>query len=80
MNHISTEDLERFLSGRVSDALAVTGIEQHLSECQECADRLLAIERFISLVRAGAIRGIHCPRFPASYSAWRPFENKLRKV
>jgi hypothetical protein len=28
MNHISTEDLERFLSGRVSDALAVTGIEQ----------------------------------------------------
>jgi hypothetical protein len=56
MDHISTDDLERYHLGRVSDALSVTGIEQHISECRDCADRMLAIERFIYSVRAGVIQ------------------------
>ena len=57
MNHISTEDLERFHLGRLSDPLVVNGIEHHISECRDCADRMLAIERFIRLLLAGVIRG-----------------------
>src|SRR3954453_16106058 len=39
MEHVSTEDLERFHLGRVSDPQAVVSIEHHISECRECADR-----------------------------------------
>jgi hypothetical protein len=45
------------------------GIEQHMSECQQCADRMLAIDRFISLVRAGVIRRDSLPSFPVGNSA-----------
>jgi hypothetical protein len=57
MDHITTDDLERFQLGRIADAQAVIGIERHISKCQECADRMMAIERFLFLVRAGKFRG-----------------------
>ena len=34
----STDDLESFHLGHMTDTLAITGIEQHISECQECAE------------------------------------------
>lgn len=56
MDHVTTENLELFHLGRVTDALAIAEIEHHISECQECADRMLAIDRFIALVQAGVVR------------------------
>ena len=56
VDHISTDELGLYHSGDMTDTLAIARIEQHVSECQVCADRTLAIERFISLVRAGVIR------------------------
>ena len=40
MEHISTEDLERFRLGRMSDPQAIVSIEHHIFECRECADRI----------------------------------------
>jgi hypothetical protein len=65
LDHIATDDLERFHLGQVTDALATAGIEQHLAECRDCADRMLAIDRFIELVRAGEIRRDSIPAFRA---------------
>ena len=56
MDHISTDELELYSTGQTIDASALVRIEQHCSKCQECADRLLAIGRFVSLVKSGAIR------------------------
>ena len=56
MDHISTDDLERYHLDLITEAPTIAEIEQHLSECQECADRKLALERFINLVETGVIR------------------------
>ncbi len=40
MDHISIDDLELYHSGSMTDRLVIAGIEQHISECSECADRL----------------------------------------
>ena len=55
-DHISTEELERYHLGQVQTDQVRTGIKAHLTHCRECADRMLAIERFIRLVRGGRIR------------------------
>ena len=55
MDHISTNDLERYYLCEMADDALVVRINQHLSECRECADRMLATERFIRSVRAGTI-------------------------
>lgn len=57
LGHISTDDLERYQFGQLKEAPSLVEIKQHLSECLECADRMLAVERFIRLVRAGVFRG-----------------------
>jgi hypothetical protein len=83
VGHISTDDLELYHLGNMTDAMAIGGIEQHISECPDCADRMMAIDRFVHLVRAGVIRGDSLPSFPVSDSSQQakpPFENKLRKV
>ena len=54
--HISTDDLERYHLGQLQDAPALAGIEQHLSKCRDCADRMLAVERFCHLVWTGVIK------------------------
>ena len=54
-DHISTDRLELYHLGNLKDTQAE--IEQHISECQDCADRTLAIQRFVGLVRAGLIGG-----------------------
>ncbi len=56
LGHISTDDLERYRRGQLNDGQMSAGIEQHMLECRECADRMLAIEQFVKLVRAGVIR------------------------
>jgi hypothetical protein len=55
VDHISTDDLERYGGGEITDVLLVARIEEHLAGCQECADRMLAVEKFLTLVRAGFI-------------------------
>ena len=59
VNHISTERLEDYQSFGIS-ALDST-IDDHLRECQDCRDRLLAIARFRELCKAGVIRGAERP-------------------
>jgi hypothetical protein len=56
MDHISIDDLELYHLGHIADASTIAGIEQHVSECQHCADRTLAIQRFVHLVRDSEIR------------------------
>jgi hypothetical protein len=56
MDHIPTIDLERQFLGQTTDTAANARINQHLSVCRECADRMLAIDRFIRSVIAGMIR------------------------
>jgi hypothetical protein len=56
MDHVSTYDLELYHLRQLTDAQAIAAIEQHSLECQECADRMLAVKRFVLSVRAGEIR------------------------
>jgi hypothetical protein len=49
VGHISTDDLERYQRGQLDGDPLRAWIEQHVSECQQCADRMLAIERFVRL-------------------------------
>ena len=52
--HISTERLEEYYSfGLVSLDIA---IEEHLRDCQECRDRLMAVARFAELREADPLR------------------------
>ena len=55
MHHISTDELELFLAGEITDAVAVVRIEQHVRVCQECADRVVALEHFLKLMRTGLL-------------------------
>ncbi len=55
LGHITTDDLELYQLGRMTDA-QIAGIDHHMSECIDCAHRMLAIEQFVKLVRAGLIR------------------------
>jgi hypothetical protein len=68
MDHVTTDDLELYQLGHVTGAPTITEIEQHVLQCQECADRMLAIERFIKLVRVGVIRRDSLPSFPVGDS------------
>ncbi len=55
LGHITTDDLELYQLGRMTDD-QIAGIDHHLSECIDCEHRMLAIDRFVKLVRAGMIR------------------------
>ena len=52
VNHISTDDLEFYLADKVNHTVAATTIEVHVRVCQECADRMLALEHFSKLMQA----------------------------
>jgi hypothetical protein len=83
VGHISTDNLELYQLGHMTDALAIAEIDRHVSACRECADRMLAIDRFISLVRAGVIRRDSLPSFPISDSApdaKRQSDKRLGKI
>jgi hypothetical protein len=54
--HISTDGLERYHLGQLEKGILME-VTEHLAECLDCSHRLLAVERFIQLVRAGAVRG-----------------------
>jgi hypothetical protein len=56
MGHLSIRDLERYHLGQFDGGPALVGIEEHLSDCWDCADRMLALDRFIRLVRTGAVK------------------------
>ena len=47
--HISTEDMERYQRGRLDD-WEWCQINLHLEWCQDCVDRMDAIEHFMKLV------------------------------
>jgi hypothetical protein len=56
MRHVTTNDLELYRLCQMTDSLAIAVVEEHILGCLDCADRLLAIGRFICLVRAGLVR------------------------
>jgi hypothetical protein len=56
VDHITTDDLERYHLGQLDGEPTLAGIEAHLSHCRECADRMLALNRFIYLVQIGVIK------------------------
>ena len=55
LGRVLTVNLEKYHLGQQKSNVALR-IRNHLKECSECADRLLAVERFIRLVRSGVIR------------------------
>jgi hypothetical protein len=54
--HPSPVELEGYHLGRLSFP-AVALIEDHIAGCQACADRSLALWRFVRLLRAGVVKG-----------------------
>jgi hypothetical protein len=56
LGHISTDNLEKYKLGRITEAHAIARIDRHLTECIDCAHRMLAVERFIQLVLQGVVR------------------------
>lgn len=54
--HVTTEDLEDYHLGNLKFVHSAL-IKLHCFQCQDCADRMLSIERFIHLLRAGVVRG-----------------------
>ena len=65
LGHIATDSLENYLIGRIEAAQAFQ-ISMHLLECTECTDRLMAVERFITILRSGVIRGAYGFNFDRS--------------
>jgi len=55
--HISTTDVERYYLDAIIEPQEVAALEEHLEWCQECLDRLGAVEAFIDRVKAGRIQG-----------------------
>ena len=55
LDHLSIDDLERFVAGGIDDAVVASRVEQHVRACQFCSDRVVAIERFLSIVQAGRL-------------------------
>jgi hypothetical protein len=55
--HISTDEMELYHLGKIAEGPDLERIEEHLLWCQECLDRVEAVEHFIDMVRAGVIRG-----------------------
>ena len=45
--HISPDDMERYLLGKVRGPYEVTMIDEHLIWCVECVDRMIAAERIV---------------------------------
>ena len=56
VDHIPTGDLERYHLGQLDGEPTLAVIEEHLSECRDCADRMLALDRFIHLVQTGVMK------------------------
>ena len=54
--HLSTDELEEFHFGRIQGP-ELRCISEHLEWCLECSERMEAVEHFIMLIRAAAIRG-----------------------
>jgi hypothetical protein len=55
-DHLSTEQLEEYAMGCVREP-ELTRVEEHLLWCLEWVDRAEAVDRFILLLQAGAIKG-----------------------
>ena len=56
IGHPSIDDLERYHRGQFDGEPTLVDIEEHLSDCWDCADRMLALDRFIHLVRTGGVK------------------------
>ena len=55
--HLTTDELEAYYLGKVVSEIDLARIEEHLLWCHQCLDRIEAVERFIDMVRAGAVMG-----------------------
>ena len=56
LGHITTDDLELYQLGRMTDAADCRNRPSHQQSVATAHDRMLAIEQFVKLVRAGLIR------------------------
>ena len=54
VEHIGNDDLERYLL-RALPASELAGVAEHLQGCNECRERLVATDEFVSAIR-GALR------------------------
>ena len=61
--HISSDELERYHLNMITKPAELAVIDEHLLWCRDCLDRLEATERFVKLLRSGAIRGGDLARF-----------------
>jgi hypothetical protein len=53
--HVPVDDIEKYYGG-ILHGTDHALVEEHLLTCQYCADRLMAVQRFMLMVRAGQIR------------------------
>ncbi len=54
MNHLSDNDLERYATGLAYDAAEVKYIEDHLFGCNECTERLYAVQDHLDDPESGS--------------------------
>jgi hypothetical protein len=52
MEHLTDDELERYIAGRISEGAELDRIEEHLSWCQGCIDRSMNTEAHINIVKA----------------------------
>jgi anti-sigma factor RsiW len=49
--HLTDDDLERYLLGKVSDDIERVILEEHLICCPDCADEAVALQHYIDSIR-----------------------------
>ena len=54
--HLTTEEIEDYHFGRLR-GLDLRRVEEHLLSCVHCIDRMDAIDRLITMIKAGLIGG-----------------------
>ena len=57
MEHLTTDEMEEYYLGRIVAESDLARIEEHLLWCHHCLERVEAVERFIDMVRSGAVMG-----------------------
>ena len=65
--HISDDDLERFILGTITDEAELAPLEEHLLVCDECIARGGGTLEFVEVMRKALRR--HHPQTPAKAKA-----------
>jgi hypothetical protein len=78
--HLNENLLEQYVLAKLTDSSLET-VEEHLLICQDCRDRLIEVERFVTTIQAAArkLEGLDDSGEPAfwhytirrSWTAWK---------